>query len=126
MGITKERLMLERMHSRDYVLGYMNALKMVVNTFSEEFEDDLKRHRIPRTFKTVRNLLKFILENRGVLREDNRSFVRCNNAVEGGFEIYIEGVGPWRSPFDTTDDEPEEECEACKIDYEKLRGEMEK
>jgi len=37
-----------------------------------------------------------MLQNRVILREDPDAFIRCNNDVPGGFEVYIENKGPWR------------------------------
>lgn len=75
-----------------YVQGYTAALQDVLATF-DDIQDDLKRHKRKQTYKTYRAIVQSMLDNRVALREDPDAFIRCNDAVEGGFELWN---GNWK------------------------------
>lgn len=77
--------------SREYIQGYTAAIRDIISTF-DSMQSDLKEHGRMRNYKTYKALFEFILENRAALREHPNSFVRCNNKVKGGFEIYTEMI----------------------------------
>lgn len=72
-----------------YVQGYTAALQDVIDTL-DSIQDDLKRHKRKQNYKTYKAILKCMLENRAVLRENPDAFVRCNDNVDGGFEIFFQ------------------------------------
>lgn len=72
----------------EYVQGYTAALQDVINVFNY-IDDDLKRHKRKRTAKTYQAIAKCMLDNRTILREEPDAFVRCNDKVDGGFEVYV-------------------------------------
>ena len=72
-----------------YVQGYTAALQDVKKTL-EEMPDDLKRHGRRQNLKTVQAILDCMIQHRAILREDPDTFVRCNNDMPGGFEVFNE------------------------------------
>ena len=72
-----------------YVQGYTAAL-LDVNEILEHIGPDLKRHKRKQDGKTYQAIIKCVIENRTVLRECPDAFVRCNDSVPGGFEIWRE------------------------------------
>lgn len=86
--------MMDAEFSRDYIYGYTAALQDVLKTISSEsFQHDLKRHKRKQNSKTYKAILECMIKNRAVLRESPDAFVRCNDKVDGGFEVYISGKG---------------------------------
>ena len=84
--------MLDYMLPSLYVQGYTAALQDVIKTI-EYIQDDLKLHKRKQNCKTYRAILECMLQNRAVFRENPDAFVRCNNEIDGGFEVYIESKG---------------------------------
>lgn len=74
---------------KEYVYGYTSALMDVVSVF-EYIDDDLKHHKRKRNAKTYQAIAKCMLDNRVTLRENPDAFIRCNDKVDGGFEVYIQ------------------------------------
>lgn len=83
--------MMDKSFGYEYVQGYTAALMDVINVFSY-IDDDLKRHKRKRTAKTYQAIAKCMLDNRAMLRENLDAFIRCNDKVDGGFEVYIQHV----------------------------------
>lgn len=77
------------MFPKEYVYGYTSALMDVVHVF-EYIDEDLKAHKRKRTGKTYQAIAKCMLDNRTILRENPDAFIRCNDKVDGGFEVYIQ------------------------------------
>lgn len=72
-----------------YVQGYTAALQDVLIQF-DSIQNDLKNHNRKQNYKTYRAIVEYMLQNRAVLREEPYSFIRCNNSVKGGYELYVE------------------------------------
>ena len=72
-----------------YVQGYTAALQDVLETFAE-IQTDLKRHGRKQNYKTYKNIVECMLENRTILRETADSFIRCSDHAETGFEVWRE------------------------------------
>ena len=75
-----------------YVRGYTTALQDVLRTI-EFIQSDLKYHKRRQNSKTYKAIIECMIKNRVILREEPRAFVRCNDNVDGGFEVYIEKQG---------------------------------
>ena len=56
----------------------------------DSIDVDLKLNKRKWNAKTYQAIVRCMLENRVVLRENPGAFVRCNDAADGGFEIWIE------------------------------------
>lgn len=80
---------MQKLFSYEYVQGYTAALQDVLMTL-ESMPEDLKLHKRRQNIKTLKAIVECMLANRAILRETPGAFVRCNNDVPGGFEIYIE------------------------------------
>lgn len=72
-----------------YVQGYTAALQDVIRTFTD-IQCDLKFHKRKQNAKTYIAILNCMLENRCVLRETPKSFIRCNDSASGGYEVFVE------------------------------------
>ena len=72
----------------EYVQGYTAALQDVLSTI-EYIQFYLKLHKRKQNAKTYINIVKCMLENRAIFREEPKAFVRCNDAAKDGFEVYI-------------------------------------
>lgn len=72
-----------------YVQGYTAALQDVIDTL-DNIQTDLKLHKRKQNYKTYKAILKCMLDNRAVLRENPDAFVRCNDNVDDGFEIFFQ------------------------------------
>lgn len=83
---------MKRLFGPEYVQGYTAALQDVLATL-ESMPEDLKMHKRKQNIATLKAIVKCMLENRVVLREVPGAFIRCNNDVPGGFEVYIEKPG---------------------------------
>lgn len=83
------------MFGLEYVQGYTAALQDTIAVI-DLIQFDMKRHRRKQNYKSYRAILHCMLENRTILRENPDAFVRCNDSVEGGYEVYIEGQGHYR------------------------------
>ena len=70
-----------------YIQGYTAALLDVLDVF-EYVQDDLKLHKRRQNDKTYKAIVKCMLENRAALRENPDCFIRCNDKVDGGFELW--------------------------------------
>lgn len=81
--------MMDKSFGYEYVQGYTAALMDVINVFSY-IDDDLKHHKRKRTAKTYQAITKCMLDNRVMLRKNPDAFIRCNDKVDGGFEVYIQ------------------------------------
>lgn len=84
-----------RMFPPEYVQGYTAALQDAIAVI-DLIQSDMKRYRRKQNYKSYRAILRCMLENRTILRENPNAFVRCNDSVEGGYEVYIEGAGPYQ------------------------------
>ena len=73
--------------SGDYNRGYTTALLKVKETL-ETIPSDMKYHKIPFNKKSIIAMVKSMIDGRMELRDNPDAFVRCNNSVEGGFEVY--------------------------------------
>ena len=73
--------------SGDYNRGYTAALLKMQETL-EAISGDMKQHKIPFNKKNIIALVKSMIDGRMWLRDDPNAFARCNNNVEGGFEVY--------------------------------------
>lgn len=72
-----------------YNHGFTCGLQMVSNLFSKEFFDDMKRHKIrltPQMFSAIMNL---IIDNRELLRDNPKAFIRCNPLVKNKVEVFV-------------------------------------
>ena len=84
----KEGLRVERLFGSEYIHGYTAGIRMVMDTL-EDIQVDMKLHKRKQNYKTYRAILDTILENRTLLREEPRAFVRCNDNAPRGFEVFI-------------------------------------
>ena len=71
----------------NYIRGYTAALQDVKEVVGY-IRGDLRHHHKSLNAKTLDILLDFMIKNRAALRENTDAFIRCNDAVEGGFEIF--------------------------------------
>ncbi len=78
----------QQMFPTEYVQGYTAALQDVISVFNY-IDGDLKHHKRKRTAKSYQAIAKCMLDNRTILREEPDAFVRCNDNVDGGFEVYV-------------------------------------
>jgi len=83
---------MDKMFPFTYVQGYTAALQDVLKVI-EDIQSDLKCHKRRQNAKTYKSIIECMIKNRVVLREEPDSFVRCNDNVDGGFEVYIEKQG---------------------------------
>lgn len=89
---------MNKMFPTEYIQGFRVALLMVREGLTDPLlATDLKIHKIPFNRQTIIRYLDCMIENRVILRENPDAFIRCNNKIDGGFEVYIEGVGPYNS-----------------------------
>lgn len=80
---------MEHLFPQMYVQGYTAALQDVIRILTN-IQPDLKFHKRKQNAKTYIAILNCMLENRCVLRENPKSFIRCNDSVPGGFEVFVE------------------------------------
>ena len=78
-----------------YIQGYTAALQDVLSTI-DNIQVDLKHHKRRQGAKTYKAILECMIKNRAVLREVPGAFIRCNDKVDGGFEVYVEGKGVYQ------------------------------
>jgi len=71
-----------------YSHGFTDGIQMVRRLLGESFFDDMRRHKRKWTAKTFDSVMKVMIDNREILRECPDSFIRCNNAVSDGFEVW--------------------------------------
>ncbi len=83
---------MNKMFPITYVQGYTAALQDVLQTI-ESIQTDLKCHKRKQNNKTYKAIIECMIKNRAILREEPDAFVRCNDNVDGGFEVYIEKQG---------------------------------
>lgn len=69
--------------------GFTCGIQKVADQFDAGLLDDMKRHGMRVTQKSMRDLFKCMIDNRELLRENPFAFVRCNKDVPGGFEVYM-------------------------------------
>lgn len=72
-----------------YVQGYTAALQDVRNVLTG-IQDDLKRHKRRQSAKTYIEIIDCMIANRVELRENPKAFIRCNDNVPGGYELWEE------------------------------------
>lgn len=84
------------MFDTTYIQGYTAALQDVIDTINL-IQPDLKEHHRRQSYKTYHGILECMLKNRTILRENPDAFVRCNDKVEGGYEVYIQGIGKYEA-----------------------------
>ncbi len=83
---------MDRFFPPEYVQGYTAALLDVLDYFeSDLFRDDLKYHKRKQNLKTMAAFIRCMIDSRAILREEPDAFIRCNNDVPGGFELWFEG-----------------------------------
>lgn len=70
-----------------YVQGYTAALLDVLDVFAY-IQDDLKLHKRRQSAQTYKAIVQCILQNRAALRENPDTFIRCNDNIDGGFELW--------------------------------------
>lgn len=87
---------MEKMFDTLYVQGYTAALMDVLEVL-DYIQRDMKFHKRKQNYKSYKAIVECMLENRAILREEPRAFVRCNDKVKNGYEIYIEGVGVYEN-----------------------------
>lgn len=80
---------------QEYVQGYTSALLDVEKVLGY-IQEDMKRHKRRQSVKEYKNIIKCMINNRVVLREEPYAFVRCNDKADGGYEVYIEHKGVYR------------------------------
>lgn len=71
-----------------YSQGYTAALMDVLGTI-QHIDSDLKMHKRKRNRSTYENILRCMIDNRHILRDNPFAFVRCNDNCEGGFEVFV-------------------------------------
>lgn len=71
-----------------YNQGFTHGLQIVRDLIDDAFFEDMRRHKRKWTAKTFDSIMKVMIDNREVLRECPGSFIRCNNAVGDGFEVW--------------------------------------
>ena len=71
----------------NYVQGYTAALLDVEHVI-DYIQDDLKMHKRRMNAKTCKAIIRCMQQNRVALRENPDAFIRCNDNVEGGFELW--------------------------------------
>lgn len=71
-----------------YVDGYRAALQDVLEVL-DYIRVDLKLHKRKQNYKTYKAIVECMLANHAILREEPYAFVRCNDNVDGGFEVFI-------------------------------------
>lgn len=67
-----------------YVQGYTAALQDVLKVF-DYIQDDLKRRKRKQDYKTYKEIVNTMLQNRAELRENPDAFIRCE---QQGFSLY--------------------------------------
>ena len=82
--------MVHKIHDPCYLQGYTAALLDVLDVI-EYIQEDLKAHRRKQSAATYMALIKCMLEHRAALRENPAAFMRCNDHVAGGFELWENG-----------------------------------
>lgn len=78
---------LERIDDPCYVQGYTAAIQDAIKVI-EYIQSDLKCHHRKQNAKTYLAILRCMLKGRAMLRESSTAFVRCNDNVPDGFEIW--------------------------------------
>lgn len=71
--------------SGDYIWGFTKGIMTVMEIF-RYVNEDLKCHHRGMTYRVCRELLDCILENRAVIREQRKGFIRYNRG--GKFEWF--------------------------------------
>lgn len=85
---------MDRLFPTVYTQGYTAALIDVLNII-DCIQDDLRIHKRKQNAKTYRAIVKCMLKNRAIFREDPDAFLRCNDNAEDGFEVYISRKGTY-------------------------------
>ena len=70
-----------------YVDGYRSALQDVLEVI-DYIQDDLKTHKRKQNAKTYKAIVECMMENRTVLRENPKAFIRCKS--DGGYELWYD------------------------------------
>ena len=83
---------MDKLFGLQYVQGYTAALQDVLETFAA-LQDDMKQHKRKQNYKSYKAVVECMLKNRVILREEPYAFVRCNDKVDGGYEVYIQDKG---------------------------------
>lgn len=77
-----------------YIQGYTAALLDIQSIIEDSgFRDDMKRHKMPMNWRNMAALIRCVIDNRVMLREDPDAFVRCTK--DKRFEMVS---GSWRHP----------------------------
>lgn len=73
-----------------YQRGFTDALEKVAQLFGDSFFLDMKLHGIRWNKKTFDSVMKLMIENRGLFRDNPNAFIRCNGK---NFEVFVEQKG---------------------------------
>ena len=79
---------MDKLFGTEYIQGYTAGIREVIEEI-ECIQEDLRNHKRKQNYQTYRAILDTILENRVLLREESRAFVRCNDNAPRGFEVFI-------------------------------------
>lgn len=70
--------------------GYRRAILRIQQEINFGLLEDLKMHKRRFNIKEMQALLTCALDNRHELIENPFAFIRCNNDVRGGYEVWEE------------------------------------
>jgi len=70
-----------------YNHGFTRGILKVKEQIDRNMADDLKRNKVRFNVKSLGEMLDCMIENRELLRDDPRAFLRCKKG--GGFEVVI-------------------------------------
>lgn len=71
----------------NYNWGFTSGLLKVKEQIDRNMYDDLRRHKVRFNVKTLGEMLDCMIENRELLRDEPRAFLRCKTG--GGFEVVV-------------------------------------
>ena len=83
---------MDKLFGLQYVQGYTAALQDVLKVLSG-IQVDMKLHKRKQNFKSYKAIIECMLKHRTILRENPDAFIRCNDNVDGGYEVYIQNKG---------------------------------
>ena len=86
-GTQKRMIMGRIIDDPCYIQGYTAAIQDAIEVV-EYIQKDLKIHKRKQNAKTYLAILRCMLKGRAMLRESSTAFVRCNDNVPDGFEIW--------------------------------------
>lgn len=80
---------MDKLFGIQYIQGYMAAIQDVLKVLAN-IQTDMKLHKRKQNYKSYKAILECMLKNRTILRENPDAFIRCNDNVESGYEVYIQ------------------------------------